>query len=162
MIGFGSGLPAKIDSGGEVYDPRAEQLDFFIANVDAFQGHSGSATFDSENRLAGILLGGRTPDYVTPEGETCKRVSVYDDSSAAEVVHNVAPIVASLCAEGWEAEEICGPDACDGEPCGNPLPPVPGPGVVPSESSGCGAATGSPRLPLRLVGAAAVRRGASF
>jgi S1-C subfamily serine protease len=75
MIGFGSGLPAKIDSGGAVADPRAEQLDFFIANVDAFQGHSGSATFDSENRLAGILVAGRTPDYVTLDGETCQRVS---------------------------------------------------------------------------------------
>jgi hypothetical protein len=146
MIGFGSGLPAKIDSGGEVHDPRAEQLDFFIANVDAFQGHSGSATFDSKNRLAGILIGGRTPDYVTLDDETCRRVSVYPDSAAAEVVHNVAPIVASLCAEGWEAEEICGPDACDGEPCGSPLPPSPGPGVVPSNSSACSASTGSTEL----------------
>ncbi len=41
MIGFGSGLPAKIDSGGTVADPRAAKLDFFIANLDAFQGHSG-------------------------------------------------------------------------------------------------------------------------
>jgi hypothetical protein len=82
MIGFGSGLPAKIDTGGAVFDPRANRLDFFVANLDAFQGHSGSATFDAENRLAGILIGGRTPDYVTLEGETCTRVSVYQDREA--------------------------------------------------------------------------------
>ncbi|MGB3050107.1 MAG: trypsin-like serine protease, partial [Polyangiales bacterium] len=35
MIGFGSGLPAKIDAGGSVADPRADQLDFFVANLDA-------------------------------------------------------------------------------------------------------------------------------
>jgi len=143
MIGFGSGLPAKIDSGGEVHDPRAEQLDFFIANVDAFHGHSGGATFDSENRLAGILRAGLSPDYVTPDGETCDRVAVYDDSLASEEIHNIAPIVASLCAEGWDAEELCAPDACDGEPCGRPLPPPPGPGVVPADSSACSASTGS-------------------
>jgi len=143
MIGFGSGLPAKIDTGGTVADPRAEQLDFFIANVDAFHGHSGGATFDSENRLAGILRAGLSPDYVTPDGETCNRVAVYDDSLASEEIHNIAPIVASLCAEGWDAEELCAPDACDGEPCGRPLPPPPGPGVVPADSSACSASTGS-------------------
>lgn len=143
MIGFGSGLPAKIDSGGTVADPRAELLDFFVANVDAFAGHSGSATFDSKNRLAGILIGGLSPDYVQPDGETCKRVSVYDDSQAAEEIHNIAPIVASLCAEGWDAEDLCGPDACEGEPCGRPLPPSGGTGTVPSDSSTCSASTGS-------------------
>jgi len=146
MIGFGSGLPAKIDSGGSVADPRADRLDFFIANVDAFQGHSGSATFDSENRLAGILIGGRTPDYVVLEGESCGRVSVYDDSQAGEVVHNIAPIVAGLCADGWNAENLCDPKACEGEPCGF-IPPstggTGGPGVTAAEGSGCRASTGS-------------------
>ena len=84
MIGFGSGLPAKIDTGGSVADPRTEQLDYFVANVDAFQGHSGSATFDSENRLAGILIGGRTPDYVTLEGESCQRVAAYQQGEQAD------------------------------------------------------------------------------
>jgi hypothetical protein len=156
MIGFGSGLPAKIDSGGEVADPRAERLDFFVANVDAFQGHSGSATFDSENRLAGILIGGRTPDYVTLEGESCARVTVFQDSEAGEVVHNIAPIVASLCADGWNADNLCDPKACDGEPCGALLPPpgAPGgPGVVPAESSGCSASsTGSTGLMSGCLG----------
>jgi hypothetical protein len=143
MIGFGSGLPAKIDSGGTVADPRADELDFFVANVDAFQGHSGSATFDSENRLAGILIGGRTPDYVTLDGESCQRVAVYEDSQAAELIQNIAPIVAALCDDGWEAEELCGPKACQGEPCGSILPPPGGSGAVPADTAGCSASTGA-------------------
>lgn len=144
MIGFGSGLPAKIDDGGSVADPRAAQLDFFVANVDAFQGHSGSATFDSQSRLAGILIGGRAPDYVTFDGEDCARVSVYEDSEAGEIVHNVAPIVAALCEDGWQAEDLCDPDACEGEPCGSaPLPSEGGGGVFAPPSSGCNASTGS-------------------
>jgi hypothetical protein len=144
MIGFGSGLPAKIDSGGTVADPRADRLDFFVANVDAFQGHSGSATFDSENRLAGVLIGGLTPDYVTLEGESCERVAVYENSEAAELVHNIAPIVAALCDDGWGAEELCGPKACEGQPCGVTVPPPGGSGAVPAETTGCSASGGAP------------------
>lgn len=143
MIGFGSGLPAKIDDGGSVADPRAAQLDFFVANLDAFQGHSGSATFDSQNRLAGILIGGRAPDYVTLEDEDCARVSVYENSQAGEIVHNVAPIVAALCEDGWQAEDLCDPDACGGEPCGSAPLPSAGGGVFAPPSSGCNASAGS-------------------
>jgi len=147
MIGFGSGLPAKIDDGGSVADRRAAELDFFVANLDAFQGHSGSATFDSQNRLAGILIGGRAPDYVTSENEDCARVSVYQDSQAGEIVHNIAPIVAALCEDGWQAEDLCEPDACGGEPCGSaPLPSGGGNnGVFAPQSPGCAASTGSTR-----------------
>lgn len=146
MIGFGSGLPAKIDSGGSVADPRAETLDYFVANPDAFQGHSGAATFDSENRLAGILISGLGPDYVddTVDGQPCTRVSVYEDNEAGELVHNIAPIVASLCDTSWEAEDLCGPEACEGKPCGTTPLPSGGGGVVPlPESSGCNTSTGA-------------------
>ena len=143
MIGYGSGLPGKIDDGGSVADPREAQLDFFVANLDAFQGHSGSAIFDSQNRLAGILIGGRAPDYVTLDGEDCARVSVYENSQAGEIVHNVAPIVAALCEDGWQAEDLCDPDACGGEPCGSAPLPSEGGGVFAPPSSGCNASTGS-------------------
>jgi MYXO-CTERM domain-containing protein len=152
MIGFGSGLPAKIDSGGAVADPRAEQLDYFVANVDAFQGHSGSATFDSEARLAGILIAGREPDYQQRADETCYRVSVYDDAQAGEVVHNVAPIIDALCTSGYDSEDLCGPGACEGVPCSAPLKPAPsGPGVVPAGGKD-GCSTGPLSSPSPLIG----------
>ena len=158
MIVFVSGLPAKIDSGGSVADPRADRFDFFVANVDAFQGHSGSATFDSENRLAGILIGGRSPDYVPAEDESCMRVSVYADSEAGEVVHNIAPIVAGLCDDGWGGEDLCDPEACEGEPCGFASPPTSGTGgtggssVTAPAGSGCSASSGSTGFASGVLG----------
>jgi len=144
MIGFGSGLPAKIDSGGSVADPRASELDYFVANVDAFQGHSGAATFDSQNRLAGILIRGLAPDYVADsEDPSCNRVSVYEDSEAGEIIHNVAPIVASLCDAGEGAAALCDPTACEGEPCGSTPLPSDGPGGFPAPSADCSASTHS-------------------
>lgn len=146
MIGFGSGLPAKIDAGASVAAPSTMERDFFVVNLDAFEGHSGSAIFDSENRLAGILLGGRVPDYVFSEEEGCYRVNVFDDAEAGEVAHDIASIIGALCGEGLIDGVPCEVDACDGEPCGEPIETEPraggssGPGgVVPSEGSSCSA-----------------------
>lgn len=148
MIGFGSGLPAKIDTGASVAAPRGDGLDYFIVNLDAFEGHSGSATFDASNRLAGILLGGRVPDYVSSSAEGCARANVFDDSEAGEIVHNIAPIVSALCDAGVGSGASCEPDACDGRPCGSSgaVVGVGGEGgdSVAAQSSGCSAATGSP------------------
>lgn len=131
MIGFGSGLPAKIDSGGTVADPRTETLDYFVANPDAFAGHSGSATFDSNDELAGILVAGRAPDYVLSPDEECDRVNTFDDSQAGETIQYFAPVVSRLCEQGWGGDSLCEETSCGGEPCGIKSPPVGGPGATP-------------------------------
>jgi hypothetical protein len=146
MIGFGSGLPAKIDSGATVADPRTDALDFFIANLDAFEGHSGSATFDSDLRLAGILIGGRVPDYTASGDASCMRASVYEDEDAGEIVHNIASITTALCVEGIFEGEVCETKACEDGTCGQP--PIGGGGggsAVPTgSSSGCSASATAP------------------
>lgn len=124
MIGFGSGLPAKIDSGGAVADARTATLDYFVANTDAFSGHSGSATFDSNDELAGILVAGRAPDYVLSSEEQCNRVETFADLEAGEAIHYFAPIVSQLCQEGWGGESLCEETSCRGEPCGIEQPQV--------------------------------------
>ena len=140
MIGFGSGLPAKIDSGGAVADPRTETLDYFVANTDAFAGHSGSATFDSNDELAGILVSGRAPDYVLSPEEQCSRVETFDDIEAGEQIQYFAPIVSRLCAEGWGGDNLCEETSCRGEPCGTEQPQVVNddpPGSPVAADSGC-------------------------
>lgn len=148
MIGFGSGLPAKIDSGAAVEDPRAETLDYFIVNADAFGGHSGSAVFDSRDELAGILVAGRAPDYTTASNETCSRVNTFDDSEAGELIHYFSPIVAELCDARLGGENLCGPAACGGEPCGVKAPDVEPPpsGAVPVGATGCRVGAANPGL----------------
>jgi V8-like Glu-specific endopeptidase len=72
VIGFGSGIPAKIDNGGRVLDPRASTMDFFVATTDTFAGNSGSGAFNEDGLLIGILVRGQT-DYIT-SGQ-CRRVN---------------------------------------------------------------------------------------
>lgn len=148
MIGFGSGLPAKIDDGASVADAREARNDnFYVANLDAFGGHSGSATFDADGLLAGMLLGGRVPDYVTAPEEGCARANVFDDSEAGEIVHKIEPIVVALCQAGWENEALCADvPPCEGSSCGGTLPAggTGGGGVVAGGgSSGCRATRGA-------------------
>ena len=141
MIGFGSGLPAKIDSGGNVADPRTASLDYFIVNADAFGGHSGSAVYDANDELAGILVAGRAPDYVPVPGASCNVVNTFDDSEAGEAIHYVAPIVAALCDADSGSDVLCTDTSCGGAPCGAQTPVTagwaPGGSAVPADSSGC-------------------------
>ncbi|MGB5812232.1 MAG: serine protease [Polyangiales bacterium] len=148
MIGFGSGLPAKIDSGGSVSDPRPTSLDYFVVNADAFAGHSGSAVFDSQDELAGILVAGRAPDYTTLPGEACDRVNTFDNDQGGEFIHYFAPIVAALCDENLGDENLCGDTACDGQPCGQKAPEVEPPpsNVTEVSASGCDVGAGNPGL----------------
>lgn len=161
MIGSGSGLPAKIDSGAFVASAPG---DHYVANLDAFEGHSGSASFDEDAQLAGILVSGRVPDYEPRPGQECLDVNVFDDSAAGEAVQRIAPVIDALCRAGEAGEELCGEKACDGEPCGAPpetpvTPPANGEdppsvgGVVPSGSRGCSTAggTGAPGVSFALL-----------
>jgi V8-like Glu-specific endopeptidase len=107
VIGFGSGIPAKIDSGGAVTDLRTGN-DYFEMNTDTFQGNSGSGVFDAQSReLIGLLVRGAT-DYVamgacqivnrcpmTPGGASCGGESanylqpVFEDFCARRPTHRL-------------------------------------------------------------------------
>lgn len=139
MIGSASGQPATIDTGAWVAGVSG---DYYVANLDAFRGHSGSPVFDVEDRLSGILVTGQVPDYVRQPGEDCRRVNTLDDREAGEVVQNVATVIDALCQAGEGGETLCGDEACDGEACGAPPPPVPrdsvgSPGVAEVPAGGC-------------------------
>jgi MYXO-CTERM domain-containing protein len=76
VIGFGSGIPAKIDSGGTVTNLRAMDGDYFETNLDTFSGNSGSGVFDTATRgMIGILVRGAT-DYVPADGGACQVANV--------------------------------------------------------------------------------------
>ncbi|MCP3141689.1 serine protease [Pyxidicoccus xibeiensis] len=97
VIGSGSGIPFKIDSGGSVRDARASTLDYFIASTDTFGGNSGSGVYENDGHtVAGILVRGET-DYV-PEG-SCNVVNVCEeDGCGGEDITYVRPAIDAYCA----------------------------------------------------------------
>ncbi len=118
VAGYGSGLPVKIDDGGEsgsqVRDGRPGSLDYFTANLDTFGGNSGSGVFLEETgELVGILVNGDT-DYVY-DG-SCYRPNICEeDRCAGEGSTYAYNAIWELCYAN------CGDENCDAEAGQGPL-----------------------------------------
>lgn len=96
VIGSGSGIPFKIDSGGRVRDARASTLDFFVATTDTFGGNSGSAVYETGGyTVAGILVRGER-DYVA--NGSCNVVNVCSETGCSgESITYVRAAITSYC-----------------------------------------------------------------
>jgi V8-like Glu-specific endopeptidase len=96
VIGSGSGIPFKIDSGGTVRDARASTVDYFVANTDTFGGNSGSGVYENGGyTVAGILVRGET-DYVT--SGSCRVVNVCTETGCrGEDITYVRPAIDAYC-----------------------------------------------------------------
>ncbi len=106
VIGSGSGIPFKIDSGGKVRNARAGSLDYFVATTDTFGGNSGSGVYEtSAHEVVGILVRGDT-DYV--RSGSCYRANVCTETGCdGEDVTYVAPALQHFCASNTSAR-LCG------------------------------------------------------
>lgn len=149
VVGFPSGLPAKLDDGGFVVDDRAAVRDFFTATTDTFGGSSGSGVFDAGGTLIGVLVRGEA-DYVSKA--TCIGVNVIElgtDFSGGEDVTYAANAIEALCAVLPKGESSLCDDlpASDGRQTGGDCTTRPG------ASSPAGLAT-----LLVVAGALVVRR----
>ncbi len=120
MIGSGSGIPFKIDSGGTVRNARASTLDYFVATTDTFGGNSGSGVYEMSNyTVAGILVRGET-DYVM--NGSCRVVNVCTETSCrGEDITYVYPAINAYCQVAGSVR-LCGTS----EPPPPPPPPANG------------------------------------
>lgn len=79
VIGYPSGLPAKIDDGGVV--KKNDNNVFFLADLDTFGGNSGSPVFNAKTgEVEGILVRGAI-DYISDPELKCKLVNVCSELS---------------------------------------------------------------------------------
>ncbi len=106
VIGSGSGIPFKIDSGGAVRDVRNTTRDYFVATTDTFIRSSGSGVYErSQNRVAGILVRGEG-DYVN-QG-TCNVANVCaPDDCGGEAVTYVSHALRGLCGAEINRPHLC-------------------------------------------------------
>ncbi|NOJ95314.1 trypsin-like serine protease [Corallococcus coralloides] len=99
VIGSGSGVPFKIDSGGSVRENYAEYMDYFVASTDTFGGNSGSGVYETGTyTVAGILVRG-DDDYVERPGQNCVEVNVCAENGCnGEEITYVHHAIEGLCA----------------------------------------------------------------
>lgn len=115
MIGYPSGLPAKVDLGGQVIAPRSSRRDYFSATVDAFGGSSGSPVFDDSDALIGLLIAGQE-DYTLNAEANCQVNATYNQTdTTGEFVQYATVAIDGLCAAGWPSALHCGEDGVCGD-----------------------------------------------
>lgn len=113
VIGSGSGIPLKLDSGGSVRDPHADALDFFVASTDTFAGNSGSGVYETGGyTVAGILVRGET-DYV--KNGSCNVVNVCPEAGCRGEESTYAfRAIGSFCRDtGNASTRLCGNKTAD-------------------------------------------------
>lgn len=122
VIGSGSGVPLKIDSGGAVREPGDGAS--FLATTDTFGGNSGSGVYDVvHHEVVGVLVEGDT-DYVARG--SCQVVNVCRETACdGETVTYVHHAVRALCRRLPRAA-VCQPVAPGDAPTSPaaPLPPA--------------------------------------
>jgi hypothetical protein len=95
-VNSGGGIPLKLDYGGTVIDARQETQDYFVADIDAFRGASGSGVFNADGALVGVVTRGNADFTRTESG--CRRTIHLSDEEAKEQILYVRRAIAGLCA----------------------------------------------------------------
>ncbi len=133
MVGYPSGLPTKIDDGGHVRYNHEDDLDYFVATTDSFQGNSGSGVYDWDSKeLVGILVRGET-DYVQKDNcyvpNVCEETGCRGEDSTY-AFNAIQALCLTLPGSQPCADPYCGDGRCDPDeslltcpedctPCGN-------------------------------------------
>ncbi|RKH71564.1 trypsin-like peptidase domain-containing protein [Corallococcus aberystwythensis] len=107
VIGSGSGIPFKIDSGGSVRENNSGPKDFFVATTDTFGGNSGSGVYETATHtVAGILVRG-DEDYVERSGQDCYEVNVCTETGCGgEEITYVNQAITAFCAANT-SQRLC-------------------------------------------------------
>jgi hypothetical protein len=115
LLGFPSGLPAKIGS-GVVLNSSSDSNHLLLA-LDAFLGSSGGPVVDESGDLSGILISGAVLDYVQ-DGD-CQRVrevpELGDVTAQGELALRASSAVSELCASGFSSFRLCSVQASCGD-----------------------------------------------
>lgn len=91
VIGYPSGLPVKIAFGDQTVVMRHDDP-WLIANLDTYGGNSGSAVFNSDGLVEGILVRGAR-DYVLDHANGCFRSNRIANSAGSEAVTKASVFV---------------------------------------------------------------------
>ncbi len=106
MIGYPLGTPAKLSWGAKLLFDNPQRQSF-MTNLDAFEGNSGSAVFNSANEVVGILVGG-TPNSSFIKTPECRRLNHCDENGLKCVVPDTesASNMPGFTAAGSEVQRI--------------------------------------------------------
>lgn len=106
LLGFGEGLPLKVDANTVVTDARLFDLDYFLMSADSFHGGSGAGLFDHSMQLVGIVSRGSADYEATSEGCNIVHVKTDDPLAAEEAGTYAFRALQGLC-EAVPSHRLC-------------------------------------------------------
>jgi hypothetical protein len=109
-VGFGAGLPAKLDDGVRVLHAGTPEQGTFTVTADAFVGSSGAPLLHSGLQVVGSLVRGEM-DFV--QSGSCWVTNRLDQDCAdcvvgGELANSVRSPLDDLCGSGWPSLRLCG------------------------------------------------------
>jgi MYXO-CTERM domain-containing protein len=104
VIGFGAGIPLKIDTGGRVVNNVETR--YFESTADTFGGSSGAGVLDHDGQVIGVHVRGPT-DYRT-EGDCSVVARVADDGSRGGDESHMARVLEDTCVDAAWDTPLCG------------------------------------------------------
>jgi hypothetical protein len=109
VIGFGAGLPAKIDAGATA-TINSSFGEYFTAATDTFAGNSGSPVFSDAGQLIGVHVAGQS-DWM--EMGFC--TAAVHTNQGDEIHQRGSSVLAGICESGWPSPRLCGTTAACGD-----------------------------------------------
>lgn len=106
MAGHPLGLPTVLSRNARVLEDDPSK-NYFVTNLDAFIGNSGSGVVNSRNEVVGILISG-TPssNLIKDEAQQCERINSCDENGHNCLLPDVPPAGKELPRVGSEVQRI--------------------------------------------------------
>jgi hypothetical protein len=109
VIGYPSGIPAKIDRGARVRPSSQLAPDVMTIDSDTFTASSGSAVLNADGELLGNIVSGAADyTYLTDAGCQVTREEELTADPGWEKALAIRYTLRALCEAGWPSSEHCG------------------------------------------------------
>lgn len=82
MIGHPLGLPSVLSQNARIFENDPNKS-YYVTNLDAFEGNSGSAVFNSKNQIVGVLISGTPSENLVDQKQktqSCSRHNFCDEN----------------------------------------------------------------------------------
>jgi V8-like Glu-specific endopeptidase len=104
MIGHPLGMPAVLSKNGRVF-VNDEDRQSFVTSLDALSGNSGSAVFNNDEEVVGILIAGTPSPELVSHG-TCSVSNTCDEFGQNCLINDDGPQYDGFQAHGSEVQKI--------------------------------------------------------
>lgn len=115
VMGYPNGVPLKIAAGGKVTNPRTQEGDYFVTNLDTLPGNSGSPVLSTQSyKVVGVHVRGDRPVYKIDTEADCNRSNVVPENPGKQAATYMKHGALKRCTQDsdCDTEQACVRELC--------------------------------------------------